>query len=429
MNKDLLALFDYFEQEKGLKRSEIIAILEEALSSAVKKGLNGGGFVHVSIDPKSAEISSFVEKEIVHSVTYPNEEISLQEAKAIDPQCQLGEWMDIEISVQDLDLARIAAQLARQLIQQKFRYATREVIYKEYRKRIGELVSGSVSRISKHNNTLIVNLGKVDAILPARFYPKTERYHVGDRILALLYDVQDTENGSAEVILSRSHPEFVKALFMQEVPELQDGTIQINRIVREPGFRTKMTVSSSDPKTDPVGSLVGVRGSRVKNVIREINEKIDIIPHANDSFVLLKLIFSPIEIQTAKYDEEKDIITLVVKDANYPIILGKKGTNVRLTSELIETQVEVKKLSDYQKELVVLRKELVHSDNQELDQELKKIDNVNQFIINTILESGINTPRKLLQTSPVSLSQLTDISLQMAEDVLEQTRKQFSSDK
>ena len=423
MNKDLLAIFEYLEREKGIKRHIIIQAIEEALLVAARKGHQGINNLQISIDSKTGEISSFTEKEIVDVVQYPAEEISLEEALLLDPNCQKGDWIDVDVAIQDL--GRIAAQVTRQLISQKIRNAERDVIYQAYRKRINQLISGTVSKIIRH--TLIVNLGKVEAVLPARFYPKTEKYHIGDKVFALLQDVQETENGGAEVILSRAHPEFVSALFMQEVPEFIDGIVQINRIVRDPGFRTKIAVSSTDPKVDPVGSFVGVRGMRVKNIIRELNnEKIDIIPFSEDSFVLLKNAFSPIDILKASYDEEKNTITLIVNDDDYPAILGKKGNNVRLTSELIGMEVEVKKVSDHQKELTLIRKQLALTDDPALDQAIHTIKDMNQLVIENILAAGFDTPRKILQTSPQELANLTDISIQMADNLLEQMRKEFA---
>jgi N utilization substance protein A len=427
MNKDLLAIFEYLEREKGIKRDTIVKAIEEALLIAARKGQHGMNNVQITINPKTAEISAIAEKEIVEKVDYPSEEISLELAREMDPNCQIGDWIDIEVPVQDF--GRIAAQVARQLISQKLRNAERDVVYQEYRGRIGELISGTVSRIGRQH-TLVVNLGKIEAVLPGRFYPKTEKYHVGDKVLGLLYDVQDTENGGAEVVLSRSHPEFVTALFMQEVPELTDGIIHINKIVRDPGFRTKMAVSSTDPKIDPVGACVGVRGSRVKNVIRELNnEKIDVIPFSEDPFVLLKNALSPVEIKKADFDEEQNSISLIINDEDYPAILGKKGTNVRLTSDLIGVRVEVHKMSEHQKELTHMRRQLALSEDPALDESIHKIEEINQLVVDSIIAAGFDTPRKLLQVSPQELAKLTDISLQMADDLLEHVRKGIESNK
>jgi len=424
MNKDLLAIFEYLEREKGIKRDLITKAIEEGLMLAARKGQQGMNNVTVTIDPKTADISAVAEKEIVEKIEYPHEEILLEEARELDPNCQLGDWIDVEVDPEQF--GRIAAQVARQLISQKLKGAERDVIYEEYRHRIGELISGTVRRIT-NAHSLIIDLGKVEGILPGRFYPKSENYHIGEKVMALLYDVQDTETGGAEVILSRSHPEFVTALFSEEVPEINDGTVVIKKIVRDPGFRTKLAVTSSDLKVDPVGACVGVRGNRVKNIIRELNnEKIDVLPFADDSFVLLKNAINPVEIQKADFNEEENLITLVVNDEDYPSVLGKRGNNVRLTSELVGVKVEIHKQSEYQKELIFERRQLATEENPELDKEFTKIPGVNQLILDNILAAGLDTPRKLLTTTPQELAKLADISLQMATDLLEQLSNQVA---
>lgn len=424
MNKDMLAIFEYLERERGVKRELVAAAIEDALMVAARKGQQGMNNVTVTIDPKSGEMTCVAEKEIVEDVQYPDEEISLDEARELDPNCQVGEWLDIDVDPEQF--GRIAAQVARQLISQKIKGAERDVIYEEYRHRVGELISGTVRRVTK-GHTLIIDLGKVEAILPGRFYPKVEKYHIGEKVLALLYEVQDTENGGAEVVLSRSHPEFVSGLFQQEVPEINDGTVVINRIVRDAGLRTKMAVSSSDSKIDAVGACVGVRGTRVKNVIREVNnEKIDVLPFSDDPFVLLKNALSPVVIKKADFDEEENLITLVVDDEDYPAVLGKKGNNVRLTSELVGVKVEIHKLSEHQKELSLERRQLALSEDEALDQPIDKIGEINQLIIDNIVSAGFDTPRKLLKTTSSELASLADISVQMADDLLEQVHKQFA---
>jgi N utilization substance protein A len=273
-------------------------------------------------------------------------------------------------------------------------------------------------------HTLIVDLGKVEAILPGRFYPKSEKYHIGERVLALLYDVQDTENGGAEVILSRSHPEFVSALFMQEVPEIGDGLIEIKKIVREAGFRTKMAVHSADPKVDPVGACVGVRGNRVKNIIRELNsEKIDVLPFSDDAFVLLKNAISPCEIKKADFEEEEDLIRLVVDDEDYPSVLGRKGTNARLTAELVGLKVEIHKSSEYQKQIMVERKQLSLLEEPVLDAPLTSLEGINQLILDNVKSAGLDTARKILNLSSAEIAKEADISLEMAEQIIEEVVK------
>jgi len=426
MNKDLIAIFEYLEREKGIKRDVVIAAIEESLRAAARKSITGASNVTVTIHPKTGNIDVYCEKEIVDEVEVPAQEILLEDARVIDPDCEIGQFIDVIVTPKDF--GRIAAQKARQIITQKLRGAERDVIYEEYRHRINELVSGSVKRFVRGAN-LIVDLGKVEAIMPMKYYPKTEKYHIGEKVLALLCEVNDTENGGAEVVLSRSHPEFVRQLMVQEVPEISDGTVIIDKIVREGGYRTKLTVRSTDSKVDPVGACVGMRGNRVKNVVRELhNEKIDIIPFSQDPVELLQNALSPIEIR--KINVGEDTITIVVEDDDFAAVIGKKGMNARLNSQLIGYELEVQRMTDYNRAMTLQRSEMATLDDPALDQSLQGIEGVNSLIFHHLIEhlttKGFEeiTPRLLLTMTPEELAQVPGISSDLANKILEQVRKQ-----
>lgn len=420
MNKDLVAIFEYLEREKGIKREVIIGAIEESLRAAARKSTKGLINVSVAIHPKTGQIDVIAQKEVVDKVTIPEEEITLEEAKKINPYCEIGQWVDIAVTPQDF--GRIAAQTARQVISQKLRGAERDVIYEEYRHRVNEIISGSVKRVIR-GATLIVDLGKVEGILPDRFYPKTEKYNIGDRVQALIYEVRDTDNGGAEVILSRSHPEFVAQLFQQEVPELKDGTVVIERMARDAGYRTKLAVSSLDSKVDPVGACVGVRGNRVKNIIRELNnEKIDIIPFSADAVQLLQNALQPIEIKKISTNDEGTRIAIVVDDENYPTVLGKRGMNARLNGQLIGVELDIQKMSEYQSAMNQQRAKMASQEDPTLDQRLS-IEGESSLIVESLISAGYDTPRKLLNATPQQLAAIPEISLEMADKVLEKIRK------
>lgn len=420
MNKDLLAIFEYLEREKGIKRDVIIAAVEESLLAAARKSIKGLINISVHVNAKTGNIDVVAQKEVVDNVTIPEEEISLEEARLLKPDAELGEWVDFPCTPQDF--GRIAAQTARQIISQKLRSAERDVIYEEYRHRVNEIISGTVKRLIR-GATLIVDLGKVEGILPDRFYPKLEKYNVGDRVQALLFEVRDTENGGAEVILSRSHPEFVRQLFLQEVPELQDGTVTVERIVRDAGYRTKLVVRSHDSKVDPVGACVGVRGSRVKNIIRELNnEKIDIIPYTDDPIQLLVNALSPIEPRKIDVSEDGSMVSIIVDDENYPAVLGKRGMNARLNGELIDAELQVQKVSDYQQIANIQRQQLALSADVTLDDRLQ-IEGMSSLILESLISAGYDTPRKVLVATPEELAKIPGISLDMAMKVLDDIYK------
>ena len=422
MNKDLVAIFEYLEREKGIKRDVVISAIEESLYVAARKSIQGGLInVSVQVNPKTGDINVTAQKEVVELVTIPEEEISLAEARMLHPDCELGQFVDISVIPQDF--GRIAAHTAGQIISQKLRHAERDVIYEEYRHRINEIVSGTVKKVVREK-TLIIDLGKVEAILPNRFYPKTEEYNLGDRVQALLFEVRDTENGGAEVVLSRSHPEFVAQLFSQEVPEIADDTIVIEKIVRAAGYRTKIAVSSQDPKVDPVGACVGVRGNRVKNIIRELNnEKIDIIPFSSDTTTLLKSSLAPIEIKKMLVDEQRNVITIVINDEDYPAALGKGGRNARLNGELCGSDLQIQKMSHYKATMNLERAQMASADDPTLDEPLTIEEVSSRMIIESLISAGYDTPRKVLNATPEQLAIVPEISLEMADKILEKIRK------
>ncbi len=422
MNKDLIAIFEYLEREKGIKREVVIKAIEESLQVAARKSVSGASNVTVTINPKNGNIDVYCEKEIVEEVEVSSQEISLQAAREIDPEAELGQFIDVVVTPKEF--GRIAAQKARQVITQKLKGAERDVIYEEYRHRVNELVSGTVKKFVKGVN-LVIDLGKVEAIMPAREYPKTEKYQVGEKVLALLAEVKDTESGGAEVILSRSSTEFVRQLLIQEVPEVSDGTIAIDRIVRDPGYRTKLTVRSVDAKIDPVGACVGVRGNRVKNIVRELhNEKIDIIPFSQDPIELLQNALNPIEIRKINMNEDEGMISIVVEDEDFAAVIGKKGMNARLNSQLIGYGLEVQKMTDYNRTMEIQRQELASTDDPSLDLPLQGIEGVNRLIFEHLVAEGYNTLRSLLKATPEQLSSIPGISLELADKILEQIRKQ-----
>ncbi|KPK33453.1 MAG: transcription elongation factor NusA [Chlamydiae bacterium SM23_39] len=401
MNKELIAIFEYLEREKGIKREIIISAIENSLMLAAQKSIKNVGEVSVKIDEKTGEIDVTTQKTVVDKVLDPKEEISIKEAQKLNPESQVGQVLEISITPQEF--GRIAAQTARQIISQKLREAERGVIYEEYKDRVKEIISGTVKRFIK-DRSIIVDLGKVEALLPGSYYPKTEKYHVGEKVLALLYEVRETDMGGAEVILSRSHPEFVSALFDQEIPELAEGIIVIEKIVREPGYRTKIAVRSLDPKIDPVGTCVGIRGTRIKNVIRELhNEKIDVIPFSEDRIEFLKNAVAPIDI--FRYKETEDKIILVVNEENYPAIIGKKGMNAKLLSRLIGKEITAQKISDYQKLISVQIAEMLDSKDPILDEPIDKIKNVSSLILEELKSSGFDTIKKVLSASSKDLIQ------------------------
>ena len=339
MNAEFIAMLDYLEREKGIKRDVLIEAVQNALTSATKKAVESGRELQCVIDPKSGEIRAVAKLIVAERVTNKHDEISLAKAREIKPDVQVGE--EIEVEVTPKNFGRIAAQTAKQAMMQRIRQAEKEMIYDEFKDRAGEIVSGTVRRFERSD--VIVDLGKFEATLPARERVQTEDYNIGDRIRAYVVAVENGIRGP-EIILSRSHPNFVRRLFETEVAEINDKTVEIKGIAREAGFRTKIAVWSANEKVDPVGACVGMKGSRVKNIVRELNnEKVDIIRWSADLKEFALEALKPAKIKQVKLDEERKQILIKVDEDQLSLAIGKRGQNVRLTDRLTGWKTVIEK--------------------------------------------------------------------------------------
>lgn len=427
MNKDLVAIFEYLEREKGIKRETIVQAIEESLQTAARQSVHGASNVTVKINPKNGDINVYSEKEIVDDVEVAAREISLKDAREIDPDCELGQFIDIMVTPNNF--GRIAAQKARAVISKKLRSAEKEIIHKEFRDRVGTIVSGTVKKVLRGAN-LIVDLGKAEAILLGQYYPKTEKYKEGDRLIALLLDVEDTENEGAQIVLSRTDPEFIVKLLQQEVPEVSDGSVIIDKIARDPGYRTKIVVHANDMRIDPVGSCVGVRGARVKNLINELHEKIDIVPFSENPLMLLQNLLKPIEIKKSFLDAETHVATIVVDDEDFAAVVGKRKMNQQLNGELIGYQLDVLKSTEF----ALLQAGLEHSEEDlsfDLDTPLEEVEilkkYLNSLIFEQLISEGYKDVRALMSKTPQQLAEIPGVSLELANKIYDLLRYSFKS--
>ncbi len=339
MNAEFIAMLDYLERERGIKREILIEAVSNALLSASKKSVSASRDLHIDINSKTGEIRALANLLVVEKVTNPADEITLDKARRIKAEAAVGE--EIEVEVTPKNFGRIAAQTAKQAMMQRIRQVEKEMIYEEFKDRAGEIVSGTVRRFDRSD--VILDLGKFEAIMPQRERVVVEDYNVGDRLRAYVVAVENGIRGP-EIIISRSHPNFVRRLFELEVSEIADGTVEIRGIAREAGYRTKIAVFSDNPKVDPVGACVGMRGSRVKNIVRELNnEKVDIIRWSSDpkEFVLEAL--KPAKVKNLVFDLEKKSATISVDEDQLSLAIGKKGQNARLTSRLTGWEINIEK--------------------------------------------------------------------------------------
>lgn len=354
MNRELISVIDEIGRQKGIDKARVIGAIESALQTAAKKRFGQAENIQVEIDPKTGEISVVSKKIIVDTVSNPKAEISLQEARQYDSEAEVGDEIGSLIEMDEL--GRIAAQTAKQVIFQKVREAEWEAVQKEYSTRQGDLVNGIILGMERRN--YLVDLGKTEAILPIQEQIPRETYRRGDRVKAMLLEVRRTPK-DVQVILSRSHPQFVSKLFELEVPEVMEKIVEIKSVVREPGDRTKIAVTSREKAVDPVGACVGIKGSRVQAVVRELRgEKIDIITWTQDPRVFIAEALNPATIEKVGIDEEKKSALVVVADSQLSLAIGKNGQNVRLAARLTGWKIDIISATEYEKEKVERDKEI-----------------------------------------------------------------------
>ena len=337
MNADFLTGLEFYEREKGISRELLVAAVHEAVLSAAKKAVGPARELRVTIDPKNGDIKAFAKLVVSEKVLSKHDQITVFDARRIKPDAQLGE--EIEKEVTPAGFGRIASQYAKQSLMQHIRRAEKQLIFAEFKDRVGDIISGVVRRFDRSD--VSVDLGKYEALLPNRERVPTEEYQIGERIRCYVKAVENGLHGP-EIILSRADPRFVIKLFQLEVSEINDGTIEVKGIAREPGFRTKLAVYTRDEKVDPVGACVGLRGQRVKNIVRELNnEKVDIIRWDPNIKVFLTNALAPAQLKSFEVDEASRRVKIVVSEDQLSLAIGKRGQNARLSSKLTGWQVDI----------------------------------------------------------------------------------------
>src|SRR5262245_10305553 len=337
MNADFLAVLEFWEREKGISRDVLVGAVQEALLSAAKKAVGPARELRVAIDPKNGDIKAFAKLIVSEKVISKHDQLSVFDARRLKADAQVGEELEVEVT--PVGFGRIASQYAKQALMQQIRRAEKALIFTEFKDRVGDIISGTVRRFDRFG--VLVDLGKYEALLPNKERVPTEEYQVSERIRCFVKAVEQGPHGP-EIILSRADPRFVLKLFQVEVSEISDGTIEVKGIAREPGFRTKMAVYSRDTKVDPVGACVGMRGQRVKNIVRELNnEKVDIIPWSTDIRTYLTAALAPAKLKTFEIDETNKVAKIIVSEDQLSLAIGKRGQNARLTSKLTGWQVDI----------------------------------------------------------------------------------------
>ncbi len=415
MNAELNAALDYWEREKGIPRETLLEAVENALLSASKKAVGPAKDLRIEIDSKTGDIRAMAKLRVVERVFNTSEEILLERAEKLQPDIEVGD--EVEVEVTPKNFGRIAAQTARQAMMQRIRQAEKELIYDEFKDRAGEIVSGTVRRFDRSD--VIVDLGKFEGIMPQRERVNTEDYNVGDRVRAYVVAVENGQRGP-EIILSRSHPNFVRRLFELEVSEIADRTVEIRAIAREAGYRTKVAVGSKDDKVDPVGACVGMRGSRVKNIVRELNnEKVDIIRWSENISDLVEEALKPARISNIALEQTSKTATITVPEDQLSLAIGKRGQNARLTAKLTGWEINIQK-DESAKEIFDAR--IVQAANA-----LVKELSIDQATAEALVRAGMESVEVIVLAEPQDIVDATGIDIEAATAIFESAQKSQSA--
>jgi len=413
---ELFPVLEQIERDKGIKKEEIIRMIELALVSAFRKHSGRMGDIRAKIDSETAEVKVYVVKKVVSEVKSPQYEISFEEAKKFSPEVKTDS--EIELPIETEEFSRIAAQTAKQVIIQKIREIERENLFQEFLTKKNQVLTGFVHRFVDHN--IIVDLGKAEAILPLREQVRRERFNIGERLKVYILKVEKGSRGP-QILVSRTHPELVKQLFTQEVPEVHDHTVEIVSISREPGYRSKIAVVSHNEKVDPVGACIGVKGSRIRPIIEELRgERIDLIRWDTDPSKLIAQSLTPAKVSTASViNAEEKRVEVIVADDQLSLAIGKSGQNVRLASRLTGWHIDIKSESSKKEQIA---KETIAKVN-----ELQKISGIGPKLADVLQKAGYKSIEDLANTKIEQLIALQGIGKKTGTKIIRLANEYLTS--
>jgi N utilization substance protein A len=417
MSNVITQTIEQISKEKNIDPKVIISALEDAMVAASRKFYKTNEEIFARFDPETGTVEIFAVKRVVETVENPSLEISLEEAKQIDETLELDDTVELPKATDVL--GRIAAQTAKQVILQKVREAERENIYNEYSQKVGEMYNGVVKRFEGPD--IIVDIGKTEALLPLREQSRAETYKQGERIRAVIVRVLPVAKGP-QVILSRTDPQILMRLFEMEIPEIYDGTIVVRNAVHEPGDRAKVAVASLDRDVDPVGACVGMKGSRINSIIRELKgEKIDIVQWSDDPAQYAANALNPAKISKVLIiDANEKRMEVIVEEKQQSLAIGKKGQNVRLASKLIGWQIDVKSEEQKKQEVMSVMESLTSSSTS-----LSELEGISERIIEKLREAGIENVERLLELGEEQLQEIPGVGEKTAAKIMEAARDLF----
>jgi len=410
---DILEAIGQIARDKNVNREMVVETIKAGLLSAAKKRFGNADNIRVNIDLNTGAIIMDAEWDVVEDVIDPTHEITLENARAINPKVRVGEKVIEPIKFEEF--GRHAIHSAKQSLIQKVKEAERDRVYEDYRQRIHEMVTGSVQQVL--HGDIYISLGRAEAILPQKHQIRRERYHQGNTLRALIVDVKRETKGP-QIILSRTDPKFLAKLFELEVPEIYEGVVEIKGIARKPGERSKIAVSSSDPRIDPVGACVGIKGSRVQGIVKELsNERIDIIPYSEDISMYLARALSPAAVLRVDIDRANGKLTAVVDDEQLSLAIGKGGSNAELASQLTGLSVDIISQSEF----------IQHESEKNKEAGLLiDLNGIGEKTVYHLGNYGIKTIRDLANTDVNFLVEIPGIGMKTAEKLIKLAKAYFS---
>jgi len=403
---DIKRVIDQVSREKGIEPEVLINTLKEAIISAARKKIGPRADIEVHYDSKTGDVEVFHFKEVVEEVEYSDSELTLEDGYEYDPECEIGDSLGIRIDTEEF--GRIAAQSAKQVIIQKMREAERNAVYENFIQKKGKIINGIVQRFDR--GSIVVNLGQAEAVLRPRDQMPRENYKRGDRIRAYVLDVLEESKG-AQILLSRTHPEFLVELFKTEVPEVAEGIVTLRAAARVPGLRAKVAVSSMDSDVDPVGACVGMKGNRVQNIVQELRgEKIDIVQWSPDIARFVCNALSPAQIARVIIDEDNRSMEVIVNDEYLSIAIGKGGQNVSLACEITGWHLEVTSEEEYSRDL-----------KQGYDS-LMKLTGVGLSMAEVLFKSGYASVLDISEADIEDIISITELDETQAKEMIEEAK-------
>lgn len=411
MNSELIAAFDYYEREKGIKREILTEAVTNALRSAYIKRFGQPHDLRIDLNAKGGDIRVFVTCKVVERVIDDNLETTLAKARLTKPDAKLDDMVEVEVPPNSF--GRIAAQTARQAISQRVRQAEKEMLFDEFKDRAGEIVTGTVRRFERSD--VIIDLGKFEAVMPHNERVVTEEYNIGDRLRAYVVAVENGPGGP-KIVLSRKHQNFVRRLFEMEVAEIADRTVEIRGLAREAGYRTKVAVHSANDKVDPVGACVGMRGQRVKNIVRELNnEKVDIIRWYPEPREMVLEALKPAKIKSVTLVPERKTVIVRVDEDQLSLAIGKRGQNARLTAKLTGWEINIEKDES--------AAQVFDNKVQQATAQLASQLGITADEANLLVKNGMGEIDALLDAEPQEIAEITGLDLEKATAILASARQ------